>query len=812
MATQLQLRRGTTSENASFTGAVGEVTVDTTKDTLIVQDGSTAGGHELAKADGTNITGVDSLENGGNTKVLATATGIDVTGDITLGDSNPTITLNDSSIANLKHTISSGSNKLQISTDPNGVHESSRIEFLVDNAESLQITDTGIDVTGTLEFTHAGTDLFATIKGPSARSLRFDLQDNASNDVFEFRNNAEESLLTIGSTGDISFYEDTGTTAKMVWSSSAESLTIPEWVIHDGNTSTKFGFGSANTINFISNGSDRLTIANSYTVFNEAGIDTDFRVESNDNTHMLFVDGGNNRVGIGTAPDAATVLHVQATEPQVLISDDSNPLQRFMAFDVGLAADEDIHFITVDQADGLAFGEKLNGNDRVIENEWVRITNTGSVGIGTDSPESKVHLRNTSGDTTLRIESGGVNGDRAGIRFQNSNDDSNHSGGIYCERESGILHSLTFETYGSGGTGTERMRITSDGEIRTSNAVIVGRLADRQAQAVGVTDATIVLAGNSSASGAGEEIGKVAFYNQDASGFGHNLAATIKALTNTSTGSKADLVFSTKQSSEGAEATESMRIDPAGNASFNTTSISPSANNVFGTALLQYGGASMSRTNSTTLDLNRSTSDGAIIQFRKDGATVGSIGSVSSDIAIGTGDTGLRFVDAVDAIAPCSTAGTQTDAQTDIGRSSFRFKDLYLSGGVYLGGTGAANKLDDYETGTWTPTDGSGAGLTFSTAVGTYTKVGNLVSVVYSVTYPSTVDTTDMAVGGLPFAPDVNFIYGGSQAYTNKTAAFGCTVTTVASKIIYRTGGTSSQINNNELSSGSIRGSLTYQV
>ena len=135
-----------------------------------------------------------------------------------------------------------------------------------------------------------------------------------------------------------------------------------------------------------------------------------------------------------------------------------------------------------------------------------------------------------------------------------------------------------------------------------------------------------------------------------------------------------------------------------------------------------------------------------------------------------------------------------------------------FSAGVYLGGTGAANLLDDYEEGTWTPADGSGAGLTFSTAVGTYTKVGNLVTVAYSVTYPSTVDTTDMAVSGLPFAPDVNFRHGGSQAYTDKAAAFDCSVTTSSSKIIYRTGGTSAQINNNELSSGSIRGSITYQV
>ena len=49
MAKLLKLRRGTTSQHSSFTGAEGEVTVDTTKDTLVVHDGSTAGGVPLAK-------------------------------------------------------------------------------------------------------------------------------------------------------------------------------------------------------------------------------------------------------------------------------------------------------------------------------------------------------------------------------------------------------------------------------------------------------------------------------------------------------------------------------------------------------------------------------------------------------------------------------------------------------------------------------------------------------------------------------------------------------------------------------------------
>lgn len=46
----LQLRRGTTSQHSTFTGLVGEITVDTDKDTIVVHDGTTAGGYPLAKA------------------------------------------------------------------------------------------------------------------------------------------------------------------------------------------------------------------------------------------------------------------------------------------------------------------------------------------------------------------------------------------------------------------------------------------------------------------------------------------------------------------------------------------------------------------------------------------------------------------------------------------------------------------------------------------------------------------------------------------------------------------------------------------
>ena len=60
---RVQLRRGTTAENEAFTGAVGEITIDTTKKTILVHDGATQGGTETLKADmsnlGTNALAVD---------------------------------------------------------------------------------------------------------------------------------------------------------------------------------------------------------------------------------------------------------------------------------------------------------------------------------------------------------------------------------------------------------------------------------------------------------------------------------------------------------------------------------------------------------------------------------------------------------------------------------------------------------------------------------------------------------------------------------------------------------------------------------
>jgi hypothetical protein len=66
-------------------------------------------------------------------------------------------------------------------------------------------------------------------------------------------------------------------------------------------------------------------------------------------------------------------------------------------------------------------------------------------------------------------------------------------------------------------------------------------------------------------------------------------------------------------------------------------------------------------------------------------------------------------------------------------------------------GTGTSELLADYEEGTWTPTDGSGAGLSFTVTSATYTKVGNFVFLSGDITYPTTVSASAAVISGLPF-------------------------------------------------------------
>lgn len=84
-----------------------------------------------------------------------------------------------------------------------------------------------------------------------------------------------------------------------------------------------------------------------------------------------------------------------------------------------------------------------------------------------------------------------------------------------------------------------------------------------------------------------------------------------------------------------------------------------------------------------------------------------------------------------------------------------------------------ANILDDYEEGTWTPSDQSGAALTFAVAVGTYVKIGQFVVLQCDVTYPITASASIAKIGGFPFttANVASVFWGGYCTFTDSVAA-----------------------------------------
>ncbi len=158
----IQFRRGTTTEHSSFTGLLGEVTVDTTKKTIVVHDGSTAGGSALAlEGAATNTTTGTYSSNvtvGGTLGVtgLTTMSGAAaVTGDLTMtGDILPS--------ANITYDLGSSSMMWKdVYIGPGSLYINGK-KVIEDDSGSINITT---DANEDLKFTTSGTGTLKLISG-----------------------------------------------------------------------------------------------------------------------------------------------------------------------------------------------------------------------------------------------------------------------------------------------------------------------------------------------------------------------------------------------------------------------------------------------------------------------------------------------------------------------------------------------------------------------------------------------------------------------------------------------------------------------
>ena len=157
-----------------------------------------------------------------------------------------------------------------------------------------------------------------------------------------------------------------------------------------------------------------------------------------------------------------------------------------------------------------------------------------------------------------------------------------------------------------------------------------------------------------------------------------------------------------------------------------------------------------------------------------------------------------------DGIFPRGTNGAQRDAAIQLGSLGNRFTSLYLSGGVYLGGTGSANYLSDYEVGTWTPTyqGSSTAGTgTYTRQSGTYVKVGDLVYASGTIGISAHTGSGNAQIAGLPFGSlnntgnyaAVSISFNNGHTTTSGYQIIGFVQIPTTTIYLYETGGTGQQ-------------------
>jgi len=175
---------------------------------------------------------------------------------------------------------------------------------------------------------------------------------------------------------------------------------------------------AADTVALSTGGSERLKLGNNEAVFNDISADTDFRVESNGQTHMLFVNGGNDTVSIGTSTASNKLrVHQGSDSANIILATGADESSEF----ISLGIDSGVPTLTAGGVSSTSASLAFRTSDNGTESEAARIDSSGRLLVGTSSARSDFY----SGTTGVRAQIEGTSFATASASItRNSNDDN----------------------------------------------------------------------------------------------------------------------------------------------------------------------------------------------------------------------------------------------------------------------------------------------------------------------------------------------------------------------------------------------------